>query len=96
MAIMNNATYTMKMPTNYIEMDSSEMQYDGGWSWKATLWTCVAAAALGTIIAAAAAMPLAAGIVVGTIAFGVGCFAAAKLGMELQREWNSPPSGSGV
>ena len=30
---MNNATYTMKMPTNYVEMDSSEMEYDGGWSW---------------------------------------------------------------
>ena len=93
---MNNATYTMKLPTNYVDMSETDMQYDGGWTWKATLWTCVATVALGTIIAAAAAMPLAAGIVVGTIAFGVGCFAAAKLGMELQREWNSPPSGSEV
>jgi len=92
---MENATHGMKMPTNYVDMSETDMQYDGGWSWKATLWTCVAAVALGTIIAAAAAMPLAAGIVVGTVAFGVGCFASAKLGMELQREWNSP-SGSEV
>ncbi len=31
---MNNAAYAMKMPTNYVEMTSTDLEYDGGWSWK--------------------------------------------------------------
>ncbi|MBE6522345.1 MAG: hypothetical protein E7Z62_04365 [Thermoplasmata archaeon] len=30
---MENATHEMKMPTNYVDMSESEMEFDGGWSW---------------------------------------------------------------
>ena len=58
MAIMNNATYTLKMPTNYVEMDSSEMQYDGGWSWNKVFFT---AAIVGAVIAGVGAAILTGG-----------------------------------
>ena len=31
---MNNAAYAMKMPTSYVEMTSTDLEYDGSWSWK--------------------------------------------------------------
>ena len=31
---MGNATYEMRMPTNYTDMSVAEMQYEGGFSWK--------------------------------------------------------------
>ncbi len=27
------ATNGLKMPTNYVDMSESEMEFDGGWSW---------------------------------------------------------------
>ncbi len=31
---MDNANIVMKMPTNYVDMNASELKFDGGWSWK--------------------------------------------------------------
>jgi len=31
---MDNATHGMKLPTNYVDMSETDMQFDGGWSWK--------------------------------------------------------------
>ena len=53
---MNNAAYAMKMPTSYVEMTSTDLEYDGGWSWK-KFWTGMAVASL---VVAAVFAPMAA------------------------------------
>ena len=53
---MNNAAYAMKMPTSYVEMTSTDLEYDGGWSWK-KFWTGMAIASL---VVAAVFAPMAA------------------------------------
>ena len=45
---MNNVAYAMKMPTNYVEMTSTDLEYDGGWSWNKIFYT---AAIVGAVVA---------------------------------------------
>ncbi len=62
---MRNATYEMRMPTNYTDMSVAEMQYEGGFSWKTF---GIAVAIVGAV---ALAVALGAGVV------GVGMMAGA-------------------
>ena len=55
---MTNVAYTMKMPSNYVEMNASEMEYDGGWSWNKAFFT---AATVGEVIAGVGAIVLTGG-----------------------------------
>ena len=59
---MDNATFDMKMPTNYVDMSAAEMEFDGGWSWK-TFFTAVAI--VGAVAIGAGAGLLLAGSIVG-------------------------------
>ncbi len=56
----------MRMPTNYVDMNADEIEYDGGWSWLKTIakGLVTAAVVVGTAAATAVASP-AAGIAVG-------------------------------
>ena len=67
---MNNATYTMRMPSNYVEMSSSEMEYDGGWSWNKAFFT---AAIVGAVIAGVGAIVLTGGAAAFVMAGGATC-----------------------
>ena len=50
---MNNAAYAMKMPTNYVEMTSTDLEYDGSWSWNKFFSTAAIAGAIVAGIGAA-------------------------------------------
>ena len=76
---MENANHQMKMPMNYVDMSATEMEFDGGWSWKkffvgvaiAGAVLCVGGAGLiggamlSTTIAAGGGITMAAGFVIG-------------------------------
>jgi len=78
---MENANHQMKMPMNYVDMSATEMEFDGGWSWKkffvgvaiAGAVLCVGGAAVGliggamlsTTLAAGGGIAMAAGLVLG-------------------------------
>ena len=74
---MENATHGMRLPTNYVDMSETDMQFDGGWSWNKFF---VGVAIAGAIIGGAGLLTLGAGIVVfsttamlaGTIGIGAG------------------------
>ena len=53
---MENVTHGMKLPTNYVDMNETDMQFDGSWSWK-KFWTGMAIASL---VVAAVFAPMAA------------------------------------
>ena len=53
---MTYATKEMTMPSNYVDMNETEMQFDGSWSWK-KFWTGMTIASL---VVAAVFAPMAA------------------------------------
>jgi len=53
---MTYATKEMTMPSNYVDMNETDMQFDGSWSWK-KFWTGMAIASL---VVAAVFAPMAA------------------------------------
>ncbi len=79
---MTNVAYTMKMPSNYVEMNASEMEYDGGWSWN-KFFAGVAIA--GAIIALGGVGGVIGGLIAGSGAFvlGSGLAVAGGFGIAL-------------
>lgn len=58
--------YTMRMPTNYVDMSADELEYDGGWNfWKSLAKASVAAVVVVSTAAISAAVSPAGGIAVG-------------------------------
>ena len=45
---MGDVVYQMKMPASYVDMDSAEIQYDGGFDWSKAL---MIVAAVGAVVA---------------------------------------------
>ena len=43
---MGDVVYQMKMPASYVDMDSAEIQYDGGFDWPKALMIVAAVGAL--------------------------------------------------
>ena len=94
---MENATHGMRLPTNYVDMSETDMQFDGGWSWKkffvgvAIVGGIVALGGIGVAIGGLAAVNMAvfaggmtalgAGGLVGT-AGGIGYSLSTETGSE--------------
>ena len=82
---MNNAAYAMKMPTSYVDMSESEMQFDGSWSW-GKFWAGVAIAGLALAVVggvgmfAAAAVSITAASIFGT---GVAMAVVGDIAMQI-------------
>jgi len=59
--------YEMKMPTNYVDMNTSELEYTGGWDW----WKTVCA--ISTIVGGVGTVGTGCTVAVTTGWSGVGC-----------------------
>ena len=95
---MTYADKGMKMPTNYVDMSESEMEFDGGWSWGkffaavaivgAAIACCGVAGVLVGAIAGSTALIAGSGVAVG---IGSAIAAAGGIGM-LSVDLSSPSS----
>lgn len=79
---MTYATEGLKMPTNYVDMSSTEMEFDGGWSWKKFF---VGVAIVGAFIALGGIGGVVGGLIAGSGAFvfGSGLAVAGGFGVAL-------------
>lgn len=58
--------YTMRMPTNYVDMSADELEYDGGWNWFKNVFKAVVVGAVAGVMVAATggtALPIAVAII---------------------------------
>ena len=82
---MTYATNGLKMPTNYVDMSESEMQFDGSWSW-GKFWAGVAIVGLALAVGggigmfAAAAVSTTAASIFGT---GVAMAVVGDIAMQI-------------
>ena len=82
---MTYATNGLKMPTNYVDMSESEMEFDGSWSW-GKFWAGVAIAGLALAVVggigmfAAAAVSITAASIFGT---GVAMAVVGDIAMQI-------------
>lgn len=57
--------YELKMPTNYVDMNARELEYDGGWNWRKVL-------KIATVVAVVAVTVYYAPVVCATVAVSTG------------------------